>query len=134
MSIEQSIIEGSEQLGIPLPAEAAITRLVACWRCWSAGTAPMVGFPVRDPGAMVVRRLLDSLSILPWLEGPVLDVGGSYGLRGIPLSIARIAGCHCSTATTARSSLTRCCRTALASCEVVRAGSRIIAPAYPLIV
>jgi 16S rRNA (guanine527-N7)-methyltransferase len=25
---------------------------------------------VRDPDAMVVRHLLDSLSILPWLEGP----------------------------------------------------------------
>ncbi|MGY6554789.1 MAG: 16S rRNA (guanine(527)-N(7))-methyltransferase RsmG [Wenzhouxiangella sp.] len=45
---------------------------------------------VTDPVAMVARHLLDSLSILPALEGRIfLDAGTGAGLPGVPLAIAR---------------------------------------------
>lgn len=43
---------------------------------------------IRDPGDMVTRHLLDSLSLLPWVDSPLLDVGTGAGLPGVPLAIA----------------------------------------------
>lgn len=45
---------------------------------------------VRDLESMVSKHLLDSLAILPWVNGErIIDVGTGPGLPGIPLAIAQ---------------------------------------------
>ncbi|MDA8480286.1 16S rRNA (guanine(527)-N(7))-methyltransferase RsmG [Citrobacter sp. Awk 4] len=45
---------------------------------------------VRDPGEMLVRHILDSIVVAPYLQGQrFIDVGTGPGLPGIPLSIVR---------------------------------------------
>lgn len=45
---------------------------------------------IRDPQEMVVRHLLDSLAVLPFVEpGDTLDVGTGAGIPGIILAVSR---------------------------------------------
>jgi len=86
--IEQSIEHGMAAMAIKNPSAVSslatyVTQLIRWNRVYNL-TA------VRQPQDIVVRHILDSLSILPWVQGPnVLDVGSGAGLPGIPLAIMR---------------------------------------------
>lgn len=81
--------EGLAALGIDLPDAAqqqllAFRDLLLKWNKTYNLTA------LRDPAQAISHHLLDSLAILPYVNGgALLDVGSGGGLPGIPLAIAR---------------------------------------------
>ena len=90
MSLATQIAEGLAAMGVDLPGAARERleqhlNLIARWNRVHNLTA------VRETEQMVVLHLLDSLSVLPYLESAasVLDVGTGPGLPGVPIAIAR---------------------------------------------
>jgi 16S rRNA (guanine527-N7)-methyltransferase len=87
-ALQARLEQGIATLGLQLPADA-VPRLLdyqALLQRWNA-TYNLTA--VRDPVEMVTRHLLDSLAILPYVQGRTLaDLGTGPGLPGIPLAIA----------------------------------------------
>jgi len=87
-ALQAQLEHGIAALGLQLPAEA-VPRLLdylALLERWN-GAYNLTA--VRDPAEMVTRHLLDSLAILPFVQGSTLvDLGTGPGLPGIVLAIA----------------------------------------------
>ena len=87
MQAEQRLQQGLEKLGLKITQQTqqqllAYLQLMLKWNRAYNLTA------IRDLDSMVIRHLLDSLSILPYIDqSPVLDVGTGAGLPGIPLAL-----------------------------------------------
>ncbi|MBS0431116.1 MAG: 16S rRNA (guanine(527)-N(7))-methyltransferase RsmG [Proteobacteria bacterium] len=88
-SLQRQIERGLAALGLALQPDA-VSRLLdylALLLRWN-GTYNLTA--VREPAQMVTRHLLDSLGVLPFVQGVTLaDLGTGAGLPGVPLAVAR---------------------------------------------
>lgn len=87
--LDRQLARGAEALGVPLGDgdRAAVLAHLALLQRWNAVYNLTA---VRDPQAMLVRHVLDSLAIVPLLpHGPAVDVGSGAGFPGVPVAVAR---------------------------------------------
>ncbi|MDE2154730.1 MAG: 16S rRNA (guanine(527)-N(7))-methyltransferase RsmG [Xanthomonadaceae bacterium] len=87
-ALQARLERGIAGLGLTLPAEA-VPRLLDYQALLERWNAAYNLTAVRDAAEMITRHLLDSLAILPHVQGATLaDLGTGPGLPGIPLAIA----------------------------------------------
>lgn len=89
MSLKEGLASGLESLGLQLD-EATQQRLLDYLALMQKWNKVYNLTAVREPEKMLTLHLLDSLAVLPHVEGKrLIDVGTGPGLPGIPLAIAR---------------------------------------------
>ena len=90
-TLKAQLENGVSTLGIALP-DGAVERLLDYRELLERWNAAYNLTAIRDDQAMIARHLLDSLAILPYVQGRSLaDLGTGPGLPGIPLAIAEPA-------------------------------------------
>ncbi|TBR35914.1 MULTISPECIES: 16S rRNA (guanine(527)-N(7))-methyltransferase RsmG [Dyella] len=86
--LQRLLEQGIQALGLTLP-DGAVERLLDYQALLARWNATYNLTAVRDPQEMITRHLLDSLAILPYVQGQTLaDLGTGPGLPGIVLAIA----------------------------------------------
>ena len=87
--LSQLLTQGIAQLGLTIP-DTAIEQLeyyVAALQKWNAAYNLTA---IREPREIVIKHLLDSLTVLPHLRAnTLLDVGTGAGLPGLVLAIVK---------------------------------------------
>jgi 16S rRNA (guanine527-N7)-methyltransferase len=86
--LKAQLARGCAQMhvGLPAGAEQSLLDFIMLLSKWNA-TYNLTA--IRIPTEMVDKHLLDSLSVLPFLQGQrIVDVGCGAGLPGIPLALA----------------------------------------------
>lgn len=89
LTLEQRLTTGISELSVPVSmlAQQQLLDYLALMQKWNKAYNLTA---IRDPHEMVIRHLLDSLCILPWVKGPrLLDIGTGGGLPGIPVAVLR---------------------------------------------
>jgi 16S rRNA (guanine527-N7)-methyltransferase len=89
MSPDVQLGEGLAGLGLNLSAETQ-TRLLQYLALLTKWNRTYNLTAIREPSRLVSHHLLDSLAVLPYLEGSsIVDVGSGAGLPGIPLAVVQ---------------------------------------------
>ncbi|MEO8778441.1 MAG: 16S rRNA (guanine(527)-N(7))-methyltransferase RsmG [Rhodanobacter sp.] len=87
-ALQAQLEQGIAALGLHL-SPAAVPRLLDYQALLERWNATYNLTAVRDPAGMITRHLLDSLAILPYVQGDRLaDLGTGPGLPGVVLAIA----------------------------------------------